>query len=91
MRDDDARSKAQSLGELITALRPGDPCPWCGERLQRGAGLTRVGEEMADTDVERLSSDDLELILTCPECRSQVCGARTTVRGRRRASLSVAA
>jgi hypothetical protein len=38
-----AETRPKSLGELISALRPGDICIWCGGRLRSGTALRQVG------------------------------------------------
>jgi hypothetical protein len=91
MRDDAGNSKAQSLGDLIGALRPGDPCPWCGARLQRGAALRQIGVSILGATAERPEDEAGESTLSCPQCLSEVCGTESGARAGRSALLSAAA
>jgi hypothetical protein len=86
-----ASARGQSLGELIAALRPGDSCPWCGARLQRGTALKQVCGTSAGTQAAPSDEEIPEVMLSCPECGSEVCGTGANIRTRGRGSLGAAA
>jgi hypothetical protein len=70
----------KSLGDLISALRPGDPCPWCGSRLQSGTGLRQVGASSAP-----------EVLLSCSECGCEISASCDAVATHDRLPLWAAA
>ena len=37
-----SRPQLQSLAAWLTDLGPGDPCPWCGARLEAAAAPARL-------------------------------------------------
>jgi len=78
--------KLQSLADLITALRPGDPCPWCGARLESGQSLRPVSGEAADEPSERTDP-----VLVCRRCGSAVFQASRGALSGCRGSLGAAA
>jgi hypothetical protein len=81
----------QSLGELIAALRPGDPCPCCSARLQSGLALRQVGGAVASSDFKECLLDKHEAVLCCPECGCEVFLADESTRTCSRRSLGTAA
>jgi hypothetical protein len=91
MLDDTVDTKPQSLGELVAALRPGCPCPWCGARLQSGTALRQVWEAEDGASAHPSGDETCRVILCCPECGSEVCMAGATSRASRRGLLGAAA
>lgn len=78
--------KSQSLGELIVALRPGQPCPLCGGRLQRRGVLRRIKGVTSNVGLESCGP-----ILDCPECGCEVSPAGDSANAPCRLSLGAAA
>jgi hypothetical protein len=70
----------RSLGDLISALRPGDSCPWCGGRLESGTTLRQVGVSGAQ-----------EVPLLCSECGCEISAATAPVGAHGRRPLWAAA
>jgi hypothetical protein len=64
--------KPQSLGELVSTLRPGEACLWCGGRLQSQTALRPVGRAVAGTSCEQTVPAVDEVVLYCPECGCEV-------------------
>jgi len=54
-----------TLAELLVALRPGAPCPWCGEPVEQDRSATREGGRSEGED------------LVCKHCGCQVTPAET--------------
>ncbi len=77
--------RTPSLGDLISALHPGDACPWCESRLQGVSALKQVGEGLASWAGKIGARDSPESALRCPECGSEICPADdvTHIHGRR--------
>ena len=89
MANDAAVGKRQSLAELIGALDPGDPCPWCGGRLQGCTSVGRVAAVPAELCAAAVA--EYKAVLVCGECGSEVCVAAGGSWTRSRGSLSAAA
>jgi hypothetical protein len=91
MVDETARTKTSSLGELISALRPGDICLWCGGRLRCGTALRKVGGGSGGDPADAREPDANDVALCCPDCGSEICTAGTASRAHGRTALSTAA
>lgn len=72
MKADAHDDRPQSLGALVSSLRPGEPCPWCGGILQVARTARCVDASRPDEGVDGLEGPVLE----CAECGSEVhlCG-----------------
>jgi hypothetical protein len=91
MVDETARTKTSSLGELISALRPGDICLWCGGRLRSGTALRQVGGDVGGDPAGAIGPDANDVVLYCPDCGSEICTAGTATRTHGRKALVNAA
>jgi hypothetical protein len=87
MGGETSRTKSQSLGDLLATLRCGDPCPWCGTRLEAGSVLRRVDEVASTAPDSQVSGT----ALVCPDCGSEVYTASGAAQGCCRGSLGAAA
>jgi hypothetical protein len=80
MAGETARTKTSSLGELISALRPGDICLWCGGRLRSGTALRQVDGGAVGGPPRASGPDASDVVLYCPDCGSEICAAGTATR-----------
>jgi hypothetical protein len=62
------RPRGQSLGAWLAALRPGDPCPWCGGRLKAGSKPADLGASALGPD--RYAGGGAALV--CGQCGGEV-------------------
>ena len=62
------RPQRQSLGAWLAALRPGDPCPWCGGPLNMASGPTGLG--VAPAEPGRSTGGGTGLV--CGRCGGEV-------------------
>lgn len=62
------RRHVQSLAAWLAALGPGDPCPWCGARLETGGRAGRIMSRTATTPEDRVARG----ALVCRECGCEV-------------------
>jgi hypothetical protein len=85
MVDETPRTKTSSLGELISALRPGDICLWCGGRLRSGAALRHVVGGAGGGPAGASGPDAHDVVLCCSDCGSEICtaGTATSTQGRK--------
>ncbi len=64
------RPERQSLGAWLAALRPGDPCPWCGGPLKAGSRSAGLGA----STVGASGSAGGSTALVCGLCGGEVHG-----------------
>lgn len=62
------RAHVQSLAAWLAALSAGDPCPWCGVRLETGGRAGRIMSRAATATEDRVGRG----ALVCPECGCEV-------------------
>jgi hypothetical protein len=70
MRADTDHRCEDSFADLVWGLKPGAPCPWCGEALLSGASEPCRGGQVWDAP----ESDDDVVLLHCPNCGCEVMG-----------------